>query len=103
MFVYVLDETVSTSHNVCVTPSRKLKEVLNVRLDEPLAKELRRIAVTSEQTESEVARWLLRYGIEVSRRLQAAQMSEPFSWEKDEDDPFEPARASSKSMPAGER
>lgn len=73
-----------------MTRERKLREVLNVRLDQPLARELRRIAATREQSESEVARWLLQYGIEVSRRLEATRLSEPYEWQKDSnDDPFE--------------
>jgi hypothetical protein len=72
-----------------VTRERKLKEVLNVRLDERLSRELRRIALTRGQSESEVARWLLRYGIEVSRRLEAQNLAEPYSWEiEPNDDPF---------------
>lgn len=66
-----------------MTRERKLRHVLNVRLDEQLAREIRRIAGTREQSESEVARWLLGYGIEVSRRLEAARLSRPFEWEVD--------------------
>jgi ribbon-helix-helix CopG family protein len=69
-----------------MTEARKLKEVLNVRLDEPLARELRRLAATREQSESEVARWLLRYGIEVSRRLEATKLSQPYEWEVERDE-----------------
>lgn len=73
-----------------MTRARNLKEVLNVRLDEPLARELRRIAGSRGQSESEVARWLLRYGIEVSRRLDAQRFVEPWEWEKpDPDHPFD--------------
>ncbi len=69
---------------------RNLKEILNVRLDEPLSRELRRIAATREQSESAVARWLLQYGIEVSRRLEAARLSRPYEWQVEEtDDPFD--------------
>lgn len=63
--------------------TKKLRETLNVRLDEPLARELRRIALTWDTTESDAARNLLRYGIEVTRKLQAAHMAEPFSWERE--------------------
>lgn len=71
-----------------MTP-RKLREVLNVRLDEPLAREIGRIAGAEGRSESEVARSLLRYGIEVVRRLQMAEFSRPFSWEEErEDDPY---------------
>jgi hypothetical protein len=66
-----------------VTREKKLREVLNVRLDAPLARELRRIAASRGKSESEVARWLLGYGIEVSRRLEAQEMSQPYAWEID--------------------
>jgi hypothetical protein len=72
-----------------MTRERRLREVLNVRLDEPLAQELRRLAATHGQTESEVARWLLGYGVEVSRRLEAARISEPFSWRRTSSDPLD--------------
>ncbi len=73
-----------------MTDGKKLRDVLNVRLDERLAREIRRIATTREQSESEVARWLLRYGIEVSRRLEAANLSELYAWEKEpSDEPFD--------------
>jgi hypothetical protein len=72
-----------------VTRERKLKEVLNVRLDEQLARELARIAATEGRSESDVARTLLGYGIEVVRRLQAASFSRPFAWqEPPDDDPY---------------
>jgi hypothetical protein len=73
-----------------VTRERKLKEVLNVRLDEPLARELRRIAGSQGSSESEVARGLLRYGIEVSRRLEAHRLSQHWEWEQPKpNDPFD--------------
>ncbi len=65
-----------------MTRDRKLKEVLNVRLDEPLARELRRIAFDRGKTESEVARLLLSYGVEVSRRLDAERFSRPYDTEE---------------------
>lgn len=57
-----------------MTRERKLREVLNVRLDESLARELRRIATARRATESEVARTLLSYGAEVQRRLEAHEL-----------------------------
>jgi hypothetical protein len=54
-----------------VTRERKLREVLNVRLDRALAREIQRIASVKGRTESEVARMLLSYGAEVERRLEA--------------------------------
>jgi hypothetical protein len=73
-----------------VTPrERKLREVLNVRLDAPLAREIARVAGARGQSESEVARWLLRYGIEVQRRLEQQDLAVPFGWErKPEDEPW---------------
>jgi hypothetical protein len=57
-----------------VTRERKLREVLNVRLDQPLAREIRRIAAVQDKTESEVARALLSHGAEVERRLEAQRL-----------------------------
>lgn len=68
-----------------MTRARKLREVLNVRLDEPLAREIARIAATWERSESDVARTLLGYGIEVVRRMQATQYQRPFSWQEEFD------------------
>jgi hypothetical protein len=58
-----------------MTRERKLREVLNVRLDKPLAQEIRRIAGGRGASESEVARTLLGYGVEVQRRLDAERFS----------------------------
>jgi hypothetical protein len=68
-----------------MTRPKKLREVLNVRLDAPLAQEIDRIAATWRQSESEVARALLGYGIEVVRRLQAEDYARPFSWREEYD------------------
>jgi hypothetical protein len=69
-----------------MTRARKLREVLNVRLDEPLAREIGRIAAVQGRSESEVARTLLGLGIEVIRRLEAQEYSEPFGWERKDED-----------------
>jgi Ribbon-helix-helix protein, copG family len=66
-----------------VTRDRKLREVLNVRLDEPLAKEIRRIATAQGRSESEVARQLLGYGAEVERRLEAQRLATHYSQDSD--------------------
>jgi hypothetical protein len=72
-----------------MTRDRKLSSVLNVRLDDPLARELRRIADAQGRSESEVARTLLGYGIEVVRRLDADAFRQPFSWqEREDEEPF---------------
>ena len=53
---------------------RKLKEILNLRLDVPLAKEIRRLAQAQGRSESEVARTLLGYGAEVSGALRRSSL-----------------------------
>jgi hypothetical protein len=63
---------------------RKLKEVLNLRLDEPLAKEVRRLAQAQGRSESEVARTLLGYGAEVERRLEAQRLMGHYSRQDDD-------------------
>jgi hypothetical protein len=68
-----------------MTRSRKLREVLNVRLDAPLAGEIARISATWNTSESDAARTLLGYGIEVVRRMQAAEFQRPFSWQEEWD------------------
>jgi hypothetical protein len=64
-----------------MTRQRKLKEVLNVRLDVPLAAEIRRIAMAEGRSESDVARTLLGYGVDVSRQLEAQRLSRPYEEE----------------------
>lgn len=66
-----------------MTRERKLREVLNVRLDEPLSREIRRIATARKVTESEVARQLLSYGAEVARKLEASELMKDYAM-KDE-------------------
>src|SRR5438067_7289948 len=63
---------------------KRLKEVLNVRLDVPLAREIQRIAQAEGRSESEVARSLLGYGAEVKRRLEAQRLSGHYSSQKEE-------------------
>ena len=71
----------------------------NVRLDEPLARELGRIAGAQGRPESEVARSLLGYGIEVLGRLEAQEFARPFSWQEEQEE--EPTPASWRSRRAG--
>jgi hypothetical protein len=63
---------------------RKLKEILNLRLDVPLAKEIRRLAQAQRRSESEVARTLLGYGAEVERRLEAQRLMGHYSRQEDD-------------------
>jgi hypothetical protein len=69
-----------------MTRPRKLHEVLNVRLDRPLAQEIRRIALDRGESESEVARLLLKYGAEVQRRLDSERFSRSYEAEYSERD-----------------
>jgi hypothetical protein len=69
-----------------MTRERKLREILNVRLDQPLARELARIAGAQNRSESEVARTLLSYGIEVVRRLEVDAFKRPFEWQLPEEE-----------------
>jgi predicted transcriptional regulator len=66
-----------------VTRERKLREVLNVRLDEPLSREIRRIATARKTTESQVARELLGYGAEVARKLEASELIKHYAAKDD--------------------
>lgn len=61
-----------------MTRPKQLPVVLNVRLDADLAAELARIARASARTQSDVARALLGYGIDVWRALEADELARPF-------------------------
>src|SRR5919106_2658821 len=52
----------------------KKTDVLNLRLDAALAKEIDRIAAWRGKTASEVARELLQYGVRVERDLEAQEL-----------------------------
>jgi len=62
----------------CMTRERKLREVLNVRLNQALAREIRRIASDRGSSESEAVRRLLEYGVEVQRRLDAQRFNRSY-------------------------
>lgn len=83
-----LTKTVYLYHVPCVTRHRKLREILNIRLDEPMAREIARIAADQGRSESEAARTLLGFGIEVVRRLEVRERAEPFGWDRKEEDPL---------------
>jgi hypothetical protein len=67
-----------------VSRERKLKEILNLRLDVPLAKEIRRLAQAQGRSESEVARTLLGYGAGVERRLEAQRLMGHYSRQEED-------------------
>ena len=50
-------------------------EVLNLRIDEAMSKEIKRIATQREHPESEAARMLIEWGIEAHRAREAALLS----------------------------
>ena len=50
-------------------------EVLNLRIDEAMSKEIKRIAAQREHPESEAARMLIEGGIEAHRAREAALLS----------------------------
>jgi hypothetical protein len=60
---------------------RPLREALNLRIDDLLAKELDRIAARRGESASEVARRLLGYGAEVERRLEAQKLMQHYGEE----------------------
>lgn len=60
---------------------KPLREALNLRIDDRLAKELDRIAAGKGESASEVARRLLGYGAEVERRLEAQKLMQHYGSE----------------------
>jgi hypothetical protein len=64
---------------------KPLREALNLRIDDALAREIERIARDAGQTESEVARRLLGYGVEVARRLEAQRLLKNYDQQLDPD------------------
>jgi predicted transcriptional regulator len=53
---------------------KKLRDALNLRIDDELAGEIDRIAARHGKSASEVARTLLIYGAEVDRQLEAQEL-----------------------------
>jgi len=56
-----------------------LKDVLNIRVDEALSREIDRIATVEGLSASEAARKLLGYGVEVQRQIEASFLRLPYS------------------------
>lgn len=57
------------------------KDVLNIRVDEALSREVERIAQVQGTSASEVARQLIRHGVEVERQAQASMLALPYQWD----------------------
>ncbi len=51
---------------------------LNLRIDEAMSRELKRIAHQHDTTESDAARRLLRWGIEAHRSMEATLLDRPY-------------------------
>jgi hypothetical protein len=64
---------------------KPLREALNLRIDDGLAKEIDRIAAGKGESASEVARRLLGYGAEVERRLEAQKLMQHYGEEYGDD------------------
>lgn len=58
------------------------KDVLNIRVDEALSREIERIAKVEETTASEAARKLLGLGVEVQRQVEASYLRLPYALDR---------------------
>ncbi|MEJ7791103.1 MAG: hypothetical protein WKF65_03930 [Gaiellaceae bacterium] len=59
-----------------------LKDVLNIRVDEALSREIERIAQVEGLSASEAARKLLGHGVEVQRRVEASYLRLPYTLDR---------------------
>ena len=73
--------------SACKKNKRPLREALNIRIDDLLAREIDRIAAGRSESASEVARRLLGYGAEVERRLEAQKLMQHYGEEYGENIP----------------
>lgn len=60
-----------------------LKDVLNVRVDEALSREIERIAQVEGVSASEAARKLIGHGVEVQRQVEASFLKLPYSLDRE--------------------
>ncbi len=61
-------------------PEKKpLSDVLNIRIDEALAREVDRIAKVEGKSASEVARQLMEFGVRVQRQIEASYLQLPYT------------------------
>jgi hypothetical protein len=60
-----------------------LKDVLNIRVDEALSREIDRIAKVEGLSASEAARKLLGHGVEVQRQVEASFLRLPYSLDRE--------------------
>ena len=60
-----------------------LKDVLNIRVDEALSREIDRIAKVEGLSASEAARKLLGHGVEVQRQVEASYLKLPYTLDRE--------------------
>jgi hypothetical protein len=65
---------------------QQLSGVLNLRIDNALAREVDRIARVEETSASEAARKLLGYGVEVQRQIEASYLLLPYNLDREKTD-----------------
>jgi len=63
-----------------------LKDVLNIRVDAALSREIERIAQVESLSASEAARKLLGHGVEVQRQVEASYLRLPYTLDRDSTD-----------------
>ncbi len=61
----------------------QFKDVLNLRVDEALSREIDRIAGVEGTSASEAARKLLAYGVEVQRQVEASYLRLPYTLDRE--------------------
>ena len=59
-------------------------EVLNLRIDPALAREIERIAQRRGKSDSETARSLLALGVDADRKIEAARLNLPYDYDDSE-------------------
>src|SRR5581483_11629469 len=65
-------------HSPLMAREKVYSEVLNLRVDEPLSQEVKRIAEQHETSESDAARRLLAWGVEAHRAMEARRLLRPY-------------------------
>lgn len=65
-------------HDAFMPKEKTYSEVLNLRVDEPLDAEIKRIARQRDKSESETARMLLAWGVEAHRSMEAKILLRPY-------------------------
>src|SRR4051794_39828354 len=65
-----------------MTEKKPFNDVLNLRVDEALSREVDRIASVEGTSASEAARKLLAYGVEVQRQVEASYLRLPYTLDR---------------------